>query len=120
MKRRIIESVLIAAAIAVVGPDAGFAQDLVNSVNEVHKGLAGLPNVVAGAFYIGGASMIGAGALKLKAHAENPGQHTIGHGLGRIVAGSCLISLPAFASWLNTSLAVGSGTVSSVGLGTIQ
>ena len=115
-----MQALLTAAVMAVALPELAMAQDLASSVNEVHTGLQSIPSVVAGAFYIGGAALIGAGALKLKAHAENPGQHPIGHGLGRIVSGSALIALPAFATWLNSSLNIGTGNFSANTLGTIS
>ena len=114
----LLTAAVIAAALPV--PDAVFAQNLQNSVNTVHSGMTNIPNIVAGLFYIGGAALIGAGALKLKAHSENPTQTPIGHGLGRIGAGAALIALPAFGNWLNNSLAIGNSPATSQSLGTIQ
>ena len=115
----LLTAAVIAAALPI--PESVFAQNLQSSVNTVHQGILSIPNIIAGLFYIGGASMIGAGALKLKAHAENPsGQTNLGHGLGRIGAGAALIALPAFGNWLNSSLGIGSNPATSQSLGTIQ
>jgi hypothetical protein len=114
----LLTAAVIAAALPV--PDAVFAQNLQNSVNVVHSGIANIPNIVAGLFYIGGAALIGAGALKLKQHSENPTQTPLGHGLGRIGAGAALIALPAFGNWLNNSLSIGNSPATSQSLGTIQ
>jgi hypothetical protein len=70
----------------------------------MHGGISQIPNIIAGLLYISGAALIGAGALKLKAHAENPTQTTLGHGLSRIGAGAALIALPIFSSWLHNLL----------------
>ncbi len=122
LKNSILQSLLVASAIAAALPipDLAIAQNLSTSVTTVHQGLSNVPNIVSGLFYIGGAAMIGAGALKLKAHSENPTQTPIGHGLGRIGAGSALIALPAFGSWLNNSLGIGTNAAVSQSLGQIQ
>ena len=114
----LLTAAVIAAALPI--PESVFAQNLTSSVNTVHQGIQNIPNIIAGLFYIGGAAMIGAGALKLKQHAENPVQTSLGHGLGRIGAGAALIALPAFGNWLNGSLGIGSNPATSQSLGTIQ
>jgi hypothetical protein len=118
----ILQGLLTAAvfAAAMPVPDAVFAQNLQTSVTTVHGGIANIPNIVAGLFYIGGAALIGAGALQLKKHSENPTNTTLGHGLGRIGAGAALIALPAFGNWLNGSLGIGTNPATSQSLGTIQ
>jgi hypothetical protein len=118
----IYQGLLTAACLAAAlpMPDLAFAQSLQESVSTVHSGLSNIPNIVSGLFYIGGAAMIGAGALSLKKHSENPTQTPLGHGLGRIGAGAALIALPAFGTWLNNSLAIGNAPATSQSLGTIQ
>jgi hypothetical protein len=118
----ILQGLLMAATVAVAlpMPDMVFAQALSDTVTTVHTGLLNMPNIIAGAFYIGGAALIGAGALKLKNHAENPGQHPMGQGLGRVGAGAALIALPAFGTWLNNSLNIGNTAATSQSFGTIQ
>lgn len=122
----VFQSLIMAAvtAAALPFPDLVLAQtggqDLANSVTVVHQGINNIPNIVAGLFYIGGSALIGAGALHLKNHAENPTQHQLGKGLGRIGAGAALIALPAFGNWLNNTLSIGSTTATSQSLGTLQ
>ena len=122
IKQDIMQSLLLAAVVAAALPLTGsaFAQNLTESVEQVHTGISQIPNIVAGLFYIGGAALIGAGALKLKTHAETPGQVPLGHGLGRIGAGAALIALPAFGTWLNNTLAIGYNPATAQSLGTIQ
>jgi ABC-type phosphate transport system permease subunit len=114
---------VVAAALPM--PDLVFAQEvgstnLANSVSAVHQGINSIPNIVAGLFYIGGSAMVGAGALKLKAHSENPTQTPIGHGLGRIGAGAALIALPAFGQWLNNTLNIGATGANVQSLGNLS
>jgi hypothetical protein len=118
----VLQSLLMAAvaAAALPIPDAAFAQNLATSVTTIHSGMLDIPNIVAGLFYIGGAAMIGAGAMKCKVHAERPQDAPLGHCLGRIGAGAALIALPAFGTWLNSTLAVGNSAAVSQSLGTIQ
>ena len=122
----IFQGLMMAAVVAAALPMSDMAlaqtttQGLANSVTTVHTGISSIPNIVAGLFYIGGSAMIGAGALKLKAHAENPLQEPLGKGLGRIGAGAALIALPAFGQWLNNSLAIGSTTATAQSLGNLS
>ena len=121
----IFQGLMMAAVVgaALPFPELAMAQTaqsaLAASVQQVHTGIAQIPNIVAGLFYIGGASMIGAGALKLKLHAENPVQTPLGHGLGRIGAGAALIALPAFGAWLNSTLLIGTNPATAQSLGQI-
>lgn len=120
LKETILQGLLMAAAVAVAlpMPNLAFAAgDLQSSVGTVQTGLSNIPNIISTAFYIGGAAMVGAGALKLKAHSENPGQTKIGEGLGRVGAGAALIALPGFAGWLQSSLGVNGTAVTYTGLG---
>ena len=116
----ILESTIFAAVLALAADPVLAQSDLANSVTTVHTGISSIPNVVSGLFYIGGAAMMGAGALQLKNHAENPNQYPLGKGLGRVTAGGALVALPAFGQWLNNSMAIGSQAVTSQGFGIVQ
>lgn len=116
----LLQGLLMAAVVAAAIPMPELAwATLQESVQTVQTGIRDIPNIVSGVFYIGGAAMIGAGAMSLRKHAENPGSHTLGHGLGRVGAGACLVSLPAFATWARDSLNVGQANIQSTGLGQI-
>lgn len=120
VKETIMQGLLMAAAVAVALPlpqVAFAASDLAGSVSTVNTGISSIPNIVAGAFYIGGAVMIGAGAMKLKEASEKPGQVTIGAGLGRCAAGAALVALPGFAGWLQNSLGTNGSAVQFQSLG---
>jgi hypothetical protein len=122
----VFQGLMMAAVVAAALPMPELAlaqtatQGLANSVTTVHTGISSIPNIVAGLFYIGGSAMVGAGALQLKAHAENPTQNPLGKGLGRIGAGAALIALPAFGQWLNNTLAIGATTATAQSLGNLQ
>jgi hypothetical protein len=113
---------VVAAALPV--PELALAQTstqgLANSVTTIHTGISSIPNIIAGLFYIMGSILVGAGALSLKRHADNPITETLGKPLGRIAAGSALIALPAFGQWLNNSLAIGSTTATAQSLGNLS
>ncbi|MER2519073.1 MAG: hypothetical protein ABTQ34_00080 [Bdellovibrionales bacterium] len=116
----LLQGLLMAAVVAAAIPMPELAwATLSDSVGTVQEGIRDIPNIVSGVFYIGGAAMIGAGAMKLRAHAENPSSAPLGHGLGRVGAGACLVSLPAFATWARDSLNVGQADIQSTGLGQI-
>jgi hypothetical protein len=84
------------------------------------KAIAGLGVIVPLVYsvYPLDASLRVAGALLLKAHAENPAQVSIGHGLGSLGAKVAFVTLPDFSKWINSTLGI-SSTVSQT-LGVIQ
>ena len=123
MSNSLFQGLMMAAVVAAALPlpDLAWAQyNLQNSVSTVTTGISKIPTIVAGVFYIAGSALIGAGALQLKNHAENPTQHTLGKGLGRIGAGAAMIALPAFGTWLNNSLSIGSQSATFQGMSQIQ
>ena len=118
----VVQGVLTAAVIAVALPfPAAWAEsDLSTSVTSLQSGIAHVPQIVAGIFYIGGAALTGAGLLKLKAHAENPTSEPLGKAMGRLVAGMGLLALPAVGSWLNNSVGLGNTATTESTFGTLQ
>jgi hypothetical protein len=112
-------AVLFMAGVADAQSLATSGQNLANSVATLHMGIANIPNIIAGVYYIIGAMMIGAGALKLKGYTENPTKEPLSHALGRLMAGAILIALPSFGEWLNSSLGIGHTTATPQSLGTI-
>ncbi|MBV8061233.1 MAG: hypothetical protein JO126_07685 [Alphaproteobacteria bacterium] len=122
LSNEILQGLMMAAVVAAALPipEMAFAQNLANSVDVVHTGMSRIPNIIAGLFYMGGAGLIGTGAMKLKKHAEGDSGTTLGHGLGRVGAGTALIAMPAFGNWLNNSMAIGYNGATSQSLGTIQ
>jgi hypothetical protein len=81
----------------ILGADDALAQsrnigEVLNRTTDSVKEAAGL--VYTGA-YVGGTTALMMGAFKLKAHAENPGQTPMAHGLGRLAVGAGLIALPS-------------------------
>jgi hypothetical protein len=62
--------------------------------SNVSTNLYQVTDVISTCSYVAGAGLGMAGVLKLKAHAENPGNHSIAAGGGRIAAGAACVALP--------------------------
>lgn len=110
--KTIYEAGLMAAvmAVAVPFPDmAAWAQNnnIGSTVTSVSTSLKDVPLLVSIVFYIGGAALAGAGLLKLKAHAENPGQTPLGQGIGRLAVGAALLALPMVAGQIINTMDFG-------------
>lgn len=107
----LLQGLLMAAivAMALPIPDLAWAQaGLGSSVTQITSNeLNPLTTLVSGLFYIGGGVMMGAGALKLKQHSENPTQTPMSHGLGRLGAGAALMAIPYFGNVAVNSLHLG-------------
>ena len=73
--------------------------------------LEAVPGLIAIAFYIIGATVVGFGLLKLKRHVDQPQQTTLGSGLIAIVIGVALIAAPAIITAFSDTFGIGSETV---------
>jgi len=94
LKNGILQSLLMAAVVAVGLPDLAWAQDL-TAVSTAGTGeLTAFQTLATGVFYVGGGILMAAGALKLKEHAENPTQTPVRQGISRILVGAALIAIP--------------------------
>ena len=69
-----------------------------------------VPGLIAIAFYIIGAAIVGFGLLKLKRHVDHPQQTTIGSGLIAILIGVALIAAPAIINALGATFGVDGGS----------
>ena len=72
--------------------------------------LESVPALLAVAFYIVGAAIVGFGLLKLKRHVDHPQQTTIGSGLIAILIGVSLIATPAVINALGDTLGLSGGS----------
>ena len=73
-----------------------------------------VPDLVSAMCYIGGIFLMISGTMKLKEHAENPGNVKMAVGLARLFAGSALVALPPFTGWVvRTTQIAGSGSGAS-------
>ena len=70
------------------------AVSLGEMADEAAGDLETVPGLIAIAFYIIGAAIVGFGLLKLKRHVDHPQQTTIGSGLIAILIGVALIAAP--------------------------
>ena len=81
------------------------AVSLGDMAKEAADDLESVPALLAVAFYIIGAAIVGFGLLKLKRHVDHPQQTTIGSGLIAILIGVSLIAAPAVINALGDTLA---------------
>ena len=77
---------------------------------EAADDLESVPALLAVAFYIIGAAIVGFGLLKLKRHVDHPQQTTIGSGLIAILIGVALIAAPAVINALGDTLGLSGGS----------
>ena len=106
---RMLGGVLSAASwSAAAGP--ALAVSLGDMAKEAAEDLEAVPTLLAVAFYIIGAAIVGFGLLKLKRHVDHPQQTTIGSGLIAILIGVALIAAPAVINALGDTLGLSGGS----------
>ena len=93
---------------AAAGP--ALAVSLGDMAKEAAEDLEAVPTLLAVAFYIIGAAIVGFGLLKLKRHVDHPQQTTIGSGLIAILIGVALIAAPAIINALGDTLGLSGGS----------
>ena len=86
------------------------AVSLGDMADEAADDLETVPGLIAIAFYIIGAAIVGFGLLKLKRHVDHPQQTTIGSGLIAILIGVALIAAPAVINALGATFGVDGGS----------
>ena len=86
------------------------AVSLGDMADEAADDLETVPGLIAIAFYIIGAAIVGFGLLKLKRHVDHPQQTTIGSGLIAILIGVALIAAPAVINALGATLGLDGGS----------
>ena len=101
-------AVLAAWWLTLAGP--ALAVSLGDMAKEAAGDLETVPLLIAIAFYIIGAAIVGFGLLKLKRHVDHPQQTTIGSGLIAILIGVALIAAPAVINALGATFGVDGGS----------
>ena len=86
------------------------AVSLGDMADEAAGDLKTVPGLIAVAFYIIGAAIVGFGLLKLKRHVDHPQQTTIGSGLIAILIGVALIAAPAVINALGDTFGIDGGS----------
>ena len=86
------------------------AVSLGEMADEAAGDLETVPGLIAIAFYIIGAAIVGFGLLKLKRHVDHPQQTTFGSGLIAILIGVALIAAPAVINALGATFGVDGGS----------
>ena len=104
----IAAALLASAWLWSAGP--ALAVSLGDMAKEAAGDLETVPGLLAIAFYIIGAAIVGFGLLKLKRHVDHPQQTTIGSGLIAILIGVALIAAPAVINALGATFGVDGGS----------
>ena len=91
--------------------------NLSSMVASTGNNVASFPKLISAACYVGGATFVGTGVMKVKQHVDNPGQTPLREGLVRLGAGGVLVAAPALTSVMTTSSGVGTGSNSFVDFG---
>ncbi len=94
---------------SVLACGTALAVSLGDMADEAASDLETVPGLIAIAFYIIGAAIVGFGLLKLKRHVDHPQQTTIGSGLIAILIGVALIAAPAVINALGATFGVDAG-----------
>ena len=106
---RLVGAVISAVSWAgAAGP--ALAVSLGDMAKEAADDLESVPALLAVAFYIIGAAIVGFGLLKLKRHVDHPQQTTIGSGLIAILIGVSLIAAPAVINALGDTFGLSGGS----------
>ena len=104
-----LAAILVAAGwLWTAGP--ALAVSLGDMAQEAADDLETVPTLLAIAFYIIGAAIVGFGLLKLKRHVDHPQQTTIGSGLIAILIGVALIAAPAVINALGDTFGIDGGS----------
>ena len=106
---RLVGAVISAMSWAWISGPA-LAVSLGDMAKEAADDLESVPALLAVAFYIVGAAIVGFGLLKLKRHVDHPQQTTIGSGLIAILIGVSLIAAPAVINALGDTLGLSGGS----------
>ena len=101
-------ALLAAWWLTAAGP--ALAVSLGDMAQEAAGDLETVPGLIAIAFYIIGAAIVGFGLLKLKRHVDHPQQTTFGSGLIAILIGVALIAAPAVINALGATFGVDGGS----------
>ena len=106
-----VSAFLASAMISTVVTESAHATQLTDMVGSVGTNVAAFPKLISAACYVGGATFVGTGVMKVKQHVDNPGQTPLREGLVRLGAGGVLVAAPALTSVMQTSSGVGSSNV---------
>jgi len=107
----IFKSLLIALVVATALPTVALAQavsggvDLGTAASHITTNDVGpLAPLISALFWVAGGVLMGAGALKLKEHAENPTQTPMRQGISRMAVGAALLTIPFFSQFVTNTL----------------
>jgi hypothetical protein len=113
----IFQGLLMVAIVALALPGLALAQtageaNLGAEAPDLTTQVGLIAPLISALFWLGGAVMMGAGALKLKEHAEDPTRAPLRQGISRMAVGAALLTIPFFAQFVVATLGAGSTAVS--------
>jgi hypothetical protein len=106
MKSETLKLTILATIVAVAVPELSFAAGTIGEMMEKVSGddqLGQAPKLISVAAYCIGGIMLLSGGLSLKKHAENPASEPLGKGLGRLLVGAGVTSLPSVLALVRES-----------------
>ncbi len=111
----------LSAIIALAIPDVSFAQSIGGSLESFRTtDVASVPPLINAIAFTAGAALGISGALKLKAHAENPASEKLAPGIARLLAGGAVAALPILVNTAFETLHFGGGTIAGVNMPAIN
>jgi hypothetical protein len=115
LRKTWMQGLLLAAVVAAALPipDVALAQLSTASTNSQTQVFAPILQILSYASYVMGGVFVIAGAMKLKAHAENATQAPLQHGFSRIGVGAALLALPYLMGLANSTAQNTFGTTGS-------
>jgi hypothetical protein len=115
----LFKNLVVTAIITVALPDLAWAQAVAGGVDMgsaalhiMNADIGPLAPLISALFWVAGGVLMGAGALKLKEHAENPTQTPMRHGISRMAVGAVLMTIPFFSQFVANTLSNTAGPAS--------
>jgi hypothetical protein len=107
----IFRSLLLTAIFTLASPSMLWAQAVAGGVDlggaalhMMNADIGPLAPLISALFWVTGGVLMGAGALKLKEHAENPTQTPMRQGIARMAVGAVLMTIPFFSQFVTNTL----------------
>ena len=107
----VLKILLLAVILTLASPSMLWAQAVAGGVDlggaalhMMNADIGPLAPLISALFWVAGGVLMGAGALKLKEHAENPTQTPMRHGISRLAVGAVLMTIPFFSQFVTNTL----------------
>jgi hypothetical protein len=114
MLQDLIKVSVLSVIVAMALPDASLAATagtVGGILDATTTNVSTAPRLISAAAYIIGLILLVSGALSLKKHSENPSSEPLGKGLGRVLVGGVVMSLPSLANLITKTLGTDASAV---------